>query len=132
MPKRETQAGAEMVEKLRIKIGKQTDPVSSLSGGNQQKVVLAKWIAHDMDVLIMDEPTRGVDVGAKAEIHKLIVELARNGVGIMMISSELPEVIGMSDRIIVMHEGNVTGEVGREEACQSVVMSYAHGTGPCG
>jgi ABC-type sugar transport system ATPase subunit len=130
--KKEIRAGAEMIEKLRIKIGKQTDPVSSLSGGNQQKVVLAKWIAHDMDVLIMDEPTRGVDVGAKAEIHKLIVELARNGVGIMMISSELPEVIGMSDRIIVMHEGDVTGEVGREEACQSVVMSYAHGTGPCG
>ena len=84
----------------------------NLSGGNQQKVVLAKWLARNCDVLIFDEPTRGVDVGAKYEIYLLMNELAAQGKAILMISSELPEVLGMADRILVMHEGRITGETG--------------------
>ncbi|MDY3005189.1 MAG: sugar ABC transporter ATP-binding protein [Christensenella hongkongensis] len=125
--KEENELGAAMVEKLGIKIGSPNHPASSLSGGNQQKIVLAKWVSHDLDILILDEPTRGVDVGAKAEIHKIVVEFAKKGVGIILISSELPEVMGMSDRIIVMHEGRITGVVSREEATQPLIMSYAHG-----
>ncbi|MBL7221181.1 MAG: sugar ABC transporter ATP-binding protein, partial [Phycisphaerae bacterium] len=83
----------------------------NLSGGNQQKLVLAKWLENDCDVIIFDEPTRGIDVGAKYEIYVLMNELAAQGKAIIMISSELPEVLGMSDRIIVMHEGSVTGEI---------------------
>ena len=92
-------------ERFRIKTPTVANPADSLSGGNQQKVVLAKWLARDMDVIILDEPTRGIDVGSKEEIHRLIVELAREGKAIIMISSELPEVLGMSDRIMVMYEG---------------------------
>ena len=97
----------------------------NLSGGNQQKVVLAKWISRDIDVLILDEPTRGVDIGAKEEIHKLVVELARKGIAIIMISSELPEVLGMADRILVMREGKVTGILNAEGATQEAVMERA-------
>ena len=100
-----------MIEKLNIKTPSSLQLAGNLSGGNQQKVVLAKWLSRDADVLIVDEPTRGVDVGAKEEIHRLIVEMAKNGCGIIMISSELPEVLGMSDRIITMYEGHVTGLV---------------------
>ena len=114
-----------MQETLNIKTPSLDTPAGSLSGGNQQKVVLAKWISRDIDVLILDEPTRGVDVGAKEEIHKLIVELARKGIGIIIISSELPEVLGMSDRILVMHEGRVTGIVDAKEATQESVMERA-------
>src|SRR6202035_1421789 len=91
--------------RLKIKYGRLTDPVSMLSGGNQQKVVLAKWLGRRPRVLIVDEPTRGIDVGTKAEVHHLLTDLARDGVGILMISSELPEVLGVSDRILVMREG---------------------------
>ena len=95
----------------------------NLSGGNQQKVVIGKWLATHPKVLILDEPTRGIDVGAKREIHQLMSKLADQGVGIIMISSEMPEVLGMSDRIIVMHEGHVCGELSRSEATQERIMS---------
>ena len=99
----------------------------SLSGGNQQKVVIAKWLATKPRVLILDEPTRGVDIGAKAEVHRLISQLASEGMAIVMISSELPEVLAMSDRILVMHEGHVTGEFDRKDADQERVMVAAMG-----
>jgi ABC-type sugar transport system ATPase subunit len=102
--------------------------VNNLSGGNQQKVVVAKWLANKPKVLILDEPTRGIDVGAKAEVHAIMARLAEKGVGILMISSELPEVLGMSDRILVMHEGRVTGEFTRKEATRERIMLAATGT----
>lgn len=100
-------------------------PVKELSGGNQQKVVLAKWLSTKPKVLIMDEPTRGIDVGAKAEVHALMSRLAQEGMGILMISSEMPEIIGMSDRVIVMCDGRVTGEFTRDEICQEDIMTCA-------
>jgi ABC-type sugar transport system ATPase subunit len=98
-----------------------------LSGGNQQKVVLAKWLASNPKILIMDEPTRGIDVGAKAEVHALMSNLAQQGMGIIMISSELPEILMMSDRVLVMHEGRVASILDRDEASQEIIMSYASG-----
>jgi ABC-type sugar transport system ATPase subunit len=111
------------VEKLAIKTPGIEQKVQNLSGGNQQKVVISKWLATNPKVLIMDELTRGIDVGAKKEIYSLITALVRDGVGIILISSELPEVLGMSDRIIVMHEGVVKGELSRAEATQKLIMS---------
>jgi ABC-type sugar transport system ATPase subunit len=111
------------VEKLAIKTPDIEQRVQNLSGGNQQKVVISKWLATHPKVLIMDELTRGIDVGAKKEIYNLISNLAKDGVGIILISSELPEVLGMSDRIIVMHKGIVKGELTREEATQKIIMS---------
>jgi L-arabinose transport system ATP-binding protein len=99
--------------------------VSKLSGGNQQKVVLARWLARKPDVLILDEPTRGVDVGAKAEIYRLIHDLAREGVGVLFISSELPEVLGVCDRIIVMQNGHITGEMPARGATEEAVLRLA-------
>jgi len=90
--------------------------------------LLAKWLLTDADIIILDEPTRGIDVGAKSEIHSLMGELVKSGKAVIMISSELPEVLGMSDRIIIMHEGKLTGEVSRQDATQDLVMSYATGT----
>lgn len=101
--------------------------VNTLSGGNQQKVVLGKWLIRPLKVLILDEPTRGIDVGAKSEIHKLMGKFAAKGMAIIMISSELPEILGMSDRILVMHEGKFKGELSREEATQESVMTLATG-----
>ena len=101
--------------------------VINLSGGNQQKVVLAKWLALNPRILIVDEPTRGVDVGAKAEVHQLLNQLAGQGVAILMISSELPEILGMSDRVLVMREGRLAGELSRAEATQETIMSMATG-----
>jgi ribose transport system ATP-binding protein len=98
-----------------------------LSGGNQQKVVLAKWLAANPKVLIMDEPTRGIDVGAKTEIYTLMSQLAQSGIGIIMISSELPEILGMSDRILVMSEGRAMAILDRENATQEIIMAYASG-----
>jgi ribose transport system ATP-binding protein len=103
--------------------------VRNLSGGNQQKVVIARWLMLQPRVLILDEPTRGVDVGAKAEINALMRQLAADGVAVLMISSELPEVLGVSDRILVMHEGRVTGEFNRDEATQDKIMHAATGGG---
>ncbi|MCC8179734.1 MAG: ATP-binding cassette domain-containing protein, partial [Planctomycetes bacterium] len=102
--------------------------VQNLSGGNQQKVVISKWIMGDVKILILDEPTRGVDVGSKSEIHKLMCELASRKLAIIMISSELPEILGMSDRIVVMHEGEQKGELPRAEATQESIMNLATGT----
>lgn len=113
--KREKQENLQMSTKLRVKAKSIESEVFSLSGGNQQKVVLAKWILANPKVLILDEPTRGVDVGAKSEIHSLMCEFASYGMAIVMISSELPEVMGMSDRIVIFHEGKVNGEISREE-----------------
>jgi ABC-type sugar transport system ATPase subunit len=97
----------------------------NLSGGNQQKVVFAKWLFSDVDILILDEPTRGIDVGAKYEIYQLMNRLAEQGKAIIMISSELPEVIGMSDRLVVLSGGEKMGELSREEATPEAVMSLA-------
>ncbi|MGT2919824.1 sugar ABC transporter ATP-binding protein [Streptococcus canis] len=117
----------QLINRLRIKSGTPSLPVRNLSGGNQQKVVLAKWIGIAPKVLILDEPTRGVDVGAKREIYQLMNELAERGVPIIMVSSDLPEVLGVSDRIIVMHEGKIAGQLSREEATQEKVMQLATG-----
>ena len=115
----------EMIRKLNIRVKSRSQAVSSLSGGNQQKVVLAKWLAEDIDIIIFDEPTRGIDVGAKAEIYKIINLLAGQGKAIIIISSEMPELIGMTDRIIVLHEGNLAGELKKEEISQERVMALS-------
>ena len=115
------------VKRLRVQTPSMEQTVKNLSGGNQQKVVLAKWLMVNPKVLILDEPTRGIDVGAKAEIHQLMVELAKQGIAIIMISSEMPEVLAMSDRIIVMHEGRIAGTLNRDEATQERIMAYASG-----
>lgn len=116
-----------LIDRLAIKSGTPELEVGNLSGGNQQKVVLAKWIGIAPKVLILDEPTRGVDVGAKREIYQLMNELADRGVPIIMVSSDLPEVLGVSDRILVMHEGKINGELSRDEASQEKVMQLATG-----
>ncbi|PZO82453.1 MAG: D-xylose ABC transporter ATP-binding protein [Mesorhizobium amorphae] len=115
----------EMSRKLRVKTPDLHEKVVNLSGGNQQKVLIGRWLLTNPKILILDEPTRGIDVGAKAEIHRLVTELARQGVAILMISSEMPEVLGMSDRIMVMHGGRVTGFLDRAEATQVKVMELA-------
>jgi ABC-type sugar transport system ATPase subunit len=112
---------------LRVKTASQETPVASLSGGNQQKVALAKWLVRNCKLLIVDEPTRGVDVGAKAAIHALLDELARGGVGIMLISSELPEVLNLSSRVLVMREGRLVGELSRAEATQENALRLMAG-----
>ena len=118
---------ADWATRLRIKYGRLTDSVSLLSGGNQQKVVLAKWLARKPRLLIVDEPTRGIDVATKAEVHHLLSQLARDGVGILMISSELPEVLRVSDRILVMREGRLAAEYSQAEASEEGIMSAATG-----
>ena len=110
---------------LRVRTPDLEEPVLNLSGGNQQKVLIARWLMTHPSILILDEPTRGIDVGAKAEIHRLISELAAKGVAVLMISSELPEVLGMSDRVLVMHEGRMTGIVDRKDATQIKIMELA-------
>ena len=107
-------------DRLRVRTPHMDAPVWSLSGGNQQKIAMAKWLASECGILLIDEPTRGVDVGAKAEIHALIDELAREGAAILLISSELPEVLNLSTRIIVLREGRQMGELSRAEASQEV------------
>ena len=113
------------VAKLSIKTPSSKTLIQSLSGGNQQKVLISRWLANNPDILIMDEPTRGIDVGAKYEIYQIMIDLAKQGKGIIMISSEMPELIGMSNRILVMCNGHITGEVQGEEATQERIMSYA-------
>lgn len=115
----------EMIEKYGIKIGHKDDGILTLSGGNQQKVVISKWIANNPHILMCDEPTRGIDVGAKAEVYAILRNIAAQGIGIIMVSSELPELLSLCDRIIVMHEGRVTGEIAREDATEELVMKYA-------
>jgi rhamnose transport system ATP-binding protein len=112
---------------LRVRMTDVEQLVAALSGGNQQKVVIAKWLATQPRILILDEPTRGIDIGAKVEVHRIISELAAAGLGIVLISSDLPEVLAMSDRIVVMHEGRVSAELGRTEATEERVMFAATG-----
>jgi rhamnose transport system ATP-binding protein len=123
----ESALAREWATRLQLKFHRLTDPVGTLSGGNQQKVVLAKWLATEPKLLIVDEPTRGIDVGTKAEVHRLMSELAGSGLAVLMISSELPEVLGMADRILVMHEGRLTGELSRDQADEETVMRAATG-----
>jgi ABC-type sugar transport system ATPase subunit len=113
------------VQSLKTKISSREQVVRNLSGGNQQKVAIAKWLAIKPDVLILDEPTRGIDVGAKAEVHKIIADLADAGVSVIMISSELPEVLHVADRILVMHEGRLTADIPREQANEEMLMKAA-------
>lgn len=116
-----------MIERLKVKTESAETVAGNLSGGNQQKVVIAKWVGTSPKVLIMDEPTRGIDVGAKREIYNLMNELTDRGLAIIMISSDLPEVLGMSDRILVIHEGRISGELSKEEATQEKIMTFATG-----
>ena len=117
--------GQNNIASLRIKTPSIDEIVGQLSGGNQQKVVIGKWVNTDAEIFIFDEPTRGIDVGAKVEVYNLINKLVADGIGVIMISSDLPEVLGMSDRIVVMHEGKVTGELLRNEATQEKIMKLA-------
>lgn len=115
---------------LRLKASDLDAPVGTLSGGNQQKVVLGKWLATNPKVLIIDEPTRGIDVGAKAEVYRTLAELVKEGMAVLMISSELPEVLGMADRVLVMHEGRISADIARADVNEERVMSAALGTSP--
>lgn len=115
----------DMIEKLHIKVGHHMAPVSSLSGGNQQKVVLAKWLLTNPKVLILDEPTRGIDISAKAEIYTILHQLAAQGVCIVVVSSELPEILGICDRVLIMKDGEIKGELNAKEASEELIMSYA-------
>lgn len=124
---RETELVNKLMKKLHVRAAGMNQEVKRLSGGNQQKVVIAKWIGINPKVLLLDEPTRGVDIGAKKEIYSIMNELSENGVAIIMVSSELPEVLGVSDRIMVIHEGKVTGVLNREEADQEKIMVAATG-----
>jgi rhamnose transport system ATP-binding protein len=117
----------EYTEQFNVKMTGVDQLAGALSGGNQQKVVLAKWLASNPRVLILDEPTRGIDIGAKVEVHRIITELAASGLGIILISSDLPEVLGMSDRVVVLHEGRITAEIPRDRASQERVMFAATG-----
>jgi rhamnose transport system ATP-binding protein len=123
----ERRLAREWAARLQLRFHRLGDSVATLSGGNQQKVVLGKWLATDPKVLIVDEPTRGIDVGTKAEVHRLMSDLAARGVAVLMISSELPEVLGMADRVLVMREGRLTGELSRDEADEERVIRLATG-----
>jgi ribose transport system ATP-binding protein len=123
--RKETEYASKYVEELSIKTPGLNQQVKYLSGGNQQKVVLAKWLLTKAKIFIFDEPTRGIDVGAKSEFHKLMDALVAEGAAVIMVSSEMPEILGMSDRIYVMHEGRITAELSREEATQEKILSYA-------
>jgi len=127
---RQSAVAAELQESLRIACRNTSQSVQSLSGGNQQKVVLAKWLLANPKVLIVDEPTRGVDVGAKAEVHNLLYRLSRGGAAVIVISSDLPEILAVSDRIYIMREGRITGELNRTEATEENVMRLASLTLP--
>ncbi|MEW9502813.1 sugar ABC transporter ATP-binding protein [Jeotgalibacillus marinus] len=125
--KKEQQSAQELIEQLLIKTSSMEQQSKSLSGGNQQKIVIGKWLAIEPKVLILDEPTRGVDVGAKKEIYQIMNQLTKRGVSIIMVSSELPEILGMSDRVLVMHEGSVKASINRDEATQEKIMTAATG-----
>ena len=127
---KEADISAEMIEQMHIKTPTAEQAVQYLSGGNQQKVVLGKWLAMEPRLLLLDEPTRGIDVGAKQEIYGLMEELAQRGVAILFVSSEMEEVLGMSDRALVMHEGRITGELHRDELSEESIMQFATGGRP--
>jgi ABC-type sugar transport system ATPase subunit len=118
---------AELIDEFDVRTTSAATPAGTLSGGNQQKVVLAKWLGRGPALLIVDEPTRGIDVATKAEVHHLLAGLAKSGVGVLMISSELPEVLGVSDRILVMREGALVAEFSHDEASEEAIMSAAMG-----
>lgn len=124
---REKLIANDYIERLKIKTESIDKPVKFLSGGNQQKVVMSKWLATNPRILVLDEPTRGIDVGAKAEIYKLINSLTDEGIAVLVISSELPEIMGISDRVIIIHEGRLVGEVNRDEFSEELIMTYATG-----
>lgn len=127
-PKREREVAEEYTTRMKLRGARSvSQPAAELSGGNQQKVVLAKWLLSRPRVLILDEPTRGIDIGAKAEVHRVMGELAAQGLAILMISSELPEILAMSDRVLVLREGRLTGEFSRAEATQEKIMAAATG-----
>lgn len=123
----ESTLAADWAVKLQLKFGRMSDPVNTLSGGNQQKAVLAKWLAGQPSLIIVDEPTRGIDVGTKAEVHRILDSLAASGVAVLMISSELPEVLGMADRVLVMREGRLTAQLDRDDANETSIMMAATG-----
>jgi rhamnose transport system ATP-binding protein len=125
--KAERSFAADWAKRLQVKYGRISSPVTLLSGGNQQKVVLAKWLARHPSLLIVDEPTRGIDVGTKAEVHRLLAALAGEGVAVLVISSELPEVLTLADRVLVMREGRLAATLPREDATEEVIV--AAGTG---
>jgi rhamnose transport system ATP-binding protein len=120
---------ADWAARLQLKYNRLSDTVGVLSGGNQQKAVLAKWLATEPGVLIVDEPTRGIDVGTKAEVHRLLTSLASDGIAVLMVSSDLPEVLGMADRVLVMHEGRLVAEIPRARATEESLMAAATGRG---
>jgi L-arabinose transport system ATP-binding protein len=122
---KESRIARQYVQELRIRTPTIEQEVSTLSGGNQQKTVLARWLARDAKLLILDEPTRGVDVGAKADIYAIIDKLAAEGSAILVISSELPEVLGLADRIVVMQGGRVRGELNRQDATEEKILRLA-------
>jgi len=124
----ERAAAAEMCKQLKVKAPTTETKVANLSGGNQQKVVLAKWLSLGPKVLIFDEPTRGIDVGAKSEIYDSMRELADSGVAVMVISSDMEEVLLISDRVAVMHEGSITGTLDRKQATEEAIMRLAVGS----
>ena len=124
----ETSSSLSMIEKLSIKTPSLKQRIGALSGGNQQKSIVARWLLTDPKILILDEPTRGIDVSSKSEIHRLISTLAGRGIAIVMISSELPEILGMSDRIMVVREGRLVADIERENADQQTLLLHAFGT----
>lgn len=116
-------------ERLELRAAALDQPVGELSGGNQQKVVIAKWLATKPKVIILDEPTKGIDVGSKAAVHEFMAELARQGLSVIMVSSEIPEILGMSDRVVVMREGRIVGEYPRKELSPEALVRAAAGYG---
>src|SRR5262249_49977409 len=125
--RRERGVARDLCQQLKVRTPSLGQPVGLLSGGNQQKVVLSKWLARRPGVLIFDEPTRGIDVGAKSEIYALMDQLACEGAAILMISSDLEEVLGMSDRVLVLHEGRLAGELSRAQLSEEAIMHLATG-----
>ena len=117
----------EKIKQLNIKVSSMEQPVGNLSGGNQQKIVFAKVLETMPKILILNEPTRGVDIGAKAEIYQIMNELTEKGISIILVSTDLPELIGMSDRVIVMREGKIVNELKKEEVNQEIILAYAAG-----
>ena len=124
----EREIGRDYIERLSIKANSERDMVTSLSGGNQQKVVLAKWLLAEPKVLLLDEPTRGIDVGAKAQIYQIMTQLVRQGMGIVMISSELTELVGMCDRYLLLADGKIRAELGREDADEEKFLRICSGS----
>jgi rhamnose transport system ATP-binding protein len=127
LKEKESEISKKYFDLLNIRARGLWQEVKSLSGGNQQKVSIAKWLASNPRILLLDEPTRGIDVGTKAAVHRLMGQLAKQGIAILMISSELPEIIGMSDRILIMHEGILVRELRREEATQEKILAASIG-----